>query len=449
MNNIDIKLTLNKDLKREFEVIVPNSEISKKINNKVSEVQKTYKSDGFRKGKVPLEVIKQKHSKGLLAEIAEKTVNTVTKKIIDDNKFRVATTPKVTILTLESNKDLKYKLEIELFPEIPEIKFSKINLEKNTIETAEKDIEESFQKVLNTRKKWKEQNKDYKAKKGDAVNIDFLGKLKGVPFEGGKGEKYQLELGSKSFIEGFEEKLIGVKAGDKPTVKVKFPKDYGKEDLAGQSVEFDIVVHSVLCSETPKVTKEFLQENFNAESVEDIKKAIKEQMESMYDTATQENLKEDLFEWLKKSIIFKTPESLIDEQFNKIWQDIEKDMATKSEKFKDDKEKKKKKEEHKKTAEEMVRIGLILSELGRKNDIKITEKEISIEIGKKARNFPGQEQMLFDYYQKNQDALNNLTGAILEEKVVQYIIEKSNIKTHKITVKDFQKKQEKRLKKRK
>jgi trigger factor len=448
MSNYNVKTLLDEALKKEMEISFLSQEINKEIDKKVNEYQKTYKLDGFRVGKVPVNLIREKHENGLLAEVSEDLANNVIQDILKEKKYKLALNPKVDFKTVEINKNLVFTAVFELLPNIPKIEFKKIALEKEIVELNDKDMEEAVTKLVENRKDWKEEkNKDYKAKKGDLVEIDFLGKIKNVPFEGGEAKNYRLELGTGSFIQGFEDQLIGKKVGDDVLVKVKFPKEYHKKELIGQPAEFEVKIHKILLGEKPELTNEFLKKNFNVENMDKLKEVIKKETETMYKNITQENMKNDLFEWIKKNIKVKMPEGLVEEQFKRIWESAEEEIRRNPDKFKSEKEKEKAKKENRELAEDMVKIGLVLSEIGKENDIKVSNQDITNAIYSNARQFPGQEDMFIDYYKKNKNALNDITGALLEEKVIAFIFGQANVKETKISTKEFTKRQEKRVKK--
>jgi len=450
MSNHNTRITLDEALKKEIEISISFAEVSKEIDKKVNEYQKTYKLDGFREGKVPTNLIRQKHEQGLLGEVSEEMVNNIITEILKERDYRLALSPKVDFKTLELNKDMVFIVIFELLPEVPEIKYKKISLEKEIVELNEKDINESIEKLVAGKKDWKEEeDAKAKAKKGDSVEIDFLGKLKGVPFEGGEAKNYRLELGSDSFIKGFEDQLIGKKVGDDVLVKVKFPKEYHKEDLSGKAVEFEVKIHKIFTGSKPELTNEFLKKNFNVDSLDKLKEMIKEQTQEMYKNITKENIKSDLFDWIKNNVKVEMPVGLVEDQFTRIWKGIEEEIRKNPTKFATEKDKEKAKKENYKLAEDMVKVGLILSEIGKVNELKISNKEITDVIQEKARNFPGQEELFINYYKNNKDALSDITGALLEDKVVDFMVSKSNVKEVKISAKEFQKRQEKRAKKNK
>ena len=446
MKNLKIESTLDKGLDKHYSVSVPYSNITTHIDKRALELQKTYKQDGFRTGKVPTKIIIEKNELALMSDASEKIVNEVLQKIIKDNKLQIAVQPSVEIKKFNKNEDFEFTIALEIFPVVPDTKLEKISLEEDKIKISEEDVMESLDRILGSHKDLKKQDKEYKAKKGDTVKIDFLGKIKGVPFEGGEAKGHTLELGSKSFIEGFEDQLIGTKAGDKKVVKVTFPKNYHAH-LAGKKAEFDVEVHEVLTGEKPELTDKFVKEKVGMDSVEKLKENIKKQITDVYKNITKENLKMDLIAALQKEISFDVPKGLVEEQFKNLWKTTEEEIKKNPNKFKDDKEKKKAETEARKEAEKMVRVGIFFSEFGKKNNLKISNDEITNEIAKRASQYPGQEQMFLDYYKNNQDAMSSLTGALLETKVIEKILEKAKIKTKELSVKEFQKKQDKKAKK--
>lgn len=422
----NIKKISDKNLELEFEVTVPLDEFNQEIDKELEKQQKTLKIDGFRKGKVPLNVIKNKYSALILSETAENLVEKTINQIIDENKYNLISRPQIEVKVLEMDKDFEFKATLNLFPEIPEIKYEKIKLKKQKAEVNDEEINKAKDRILKNFAKWVEQDKEYQAKNGDKVKIDFLGKLNGEPFEGGKGENYDLELGSKSFIDTFEDQLLGKKAGDEVEVKVTFPKNYHSEKLAGQPAVFEVKVHSVSTAEKQDITDEFVKENLGLESIEKLNEAITKELTSLYTKTTRNKLKEDIFEWLKKNVKVELPKKIVEEEFNRQWTQAERDMKNNPNKFKDDKEKDKKKKEVEKNVEESIKLGLILSEIGKKNNIQVQEAEVIEEIRQRASAMPGQEQMIVDFYLKNKPALNQITGSLLEDKVIDFITSKAD-----------------------
>ena len=439
MSEIQIKNIFDKKLKKDYQVLVPYSFIEARINKVVTDVKKNYKLDGFRKGQVPDNIIKQKYEASIMAEESEKIINETSKKIISENNLKLALAPKVEVKTFEPKKDFEYTVSMELFPAVPDIELNKVKVSKREVEIGAAEVADFIGKVTKHHRKWEEQGKDQKAKNSNAVNIDYVGKIDKEIFEGGSAKGHQLELGSKSFIDDFEEQLVGKRAGDEVRVKVKFPKEYHNAKFAGKAAEFEVKINSVLIATDPELNDEFVKNNFGLESVEKLKEIAKEQVEGNYKSLSRNLFKKDLFDFLNKKYDFDLPEGLVEEQFKNIWEETETELKENPDKFKNEKEKEKAKEEAKKLAERMIRNGIILSDLSEKNKLTVSNNDLMAEINKKAAGFPGQEKMIAEYYQKNPSAIQSLRGQILEEKAIDFILEKAAIEIKKVSVKEFDK----------
>jgi len=433
----EIKKALDKNLEKKFEVKVSANEIDEEVDREALKQQPKIKIDGFRKGKVPVDFIKNKYSALLLSDAAENIVEKNVSKLIKENNYNLITRPKINIKTLEAGKDFEFEITFELYPEIPDIKYDRIKLKRQKVKIERKDVEEGKKRLLKSRAKWKEEAKEYEAKSGDRVRIDFLGKLNGEPFDGGKAEGYNLELGSKSFIDTFEDQLIGKKAGDEVDVKVTFPKDYHKKELAGQPAVFEVKVLSVSTPELPELTDEFVKENFNVDNISKLEEMIERELSTTYNSISRDAIKNEIFRWLKQNVKIELPESIIKHEFDRQWALVEKDLKNNPSRFKDDADKEKERSEVKQNAEDSVKLGLILSEIGKKNNINVQDTEIIEEIRKRAGLYPGQEQMIVDFYTKNKNATNQITGSILENKVIDFICQQANVEEVVVGMDDF------------
>lgn len=439
MSEVKIKNILDKKLKKSYQITVPYSVIEDRINKVIDNISKTYKMDGFRKGHVPKDLIKQKYEASIMADESEKIINENSKKIVTDNKLKLALTPKVEVKTFEPKKDFEYTVTMEIFPSVPEIDLAKIKVVKKEVEIGKSEVDEFISKITKYHRKWEKQADDYKAKNGDAVNINYVGKIDKEVFEGGSADNYQLELGSKSFIDNFEEQLVGKKAGDEVKVKVKFPKEYHNAKYAGKAAEFEVKINSVLTGNDPKLDDEFVKTNFGLESLAKLEEIAKEQVEGNYKMASRNFFKKDLFDFFNKKYDFDLPEGLIEEQLNNLWQEVEEELKTNPDKFKNEKEKAKAKDEKRDLAIRMIRNGIILSDLSEKNKLTVSNQDLIAEINVKARQFPGQEKVVAEYYQKNPNAVQALRGQILEEKAIDFILDKGGIEIKKISIKEFDK----------
>ncbi len=408
---------LKKD-KTEFhaKVTISIHDISQQIDTELANVAKTAKMDGFRVGKVPLTVLRKKYVPTIRNGIARDKIDAATKQIIKDNKLNIAFDPAIDDFKNEDDKDIEFVLKFELLPVITLPDFKKISIEKPVLDVSKKDIDEQLDRILSFSKSYDKETKS-KAKSGDQVTIDAIGYVNGEAFDGGKLNSHKLVLGSKSFIPGFEDQLIGSKAGDDVSVKVDFPKDYHSKDLAGKPSEFKVKVLAVHQESTQKIDDEFAKK-FKCENVEQLREQISKNISSNYDESILVLMKMKLFDKLEELLKFEIPASLLERekeilkgQSSKLGEDAEiKNMSDKEKvKYFDD------------LAARRVRIGLMLAEYVKQKGLSITEEDLRHALIEQAKNYPGQEQMVIEFYQKNKNALENLKGPILESKGVKAI----------------------------
>lgn len=436
---IQIKNTLDKKLKKEFNVVIPSTLVSQKVDEYINKVRPTFNLNGFRKGQVPASVIKEKYGKSIMTDEADKVINDTIRKIVEEQKIKLALPPKIDVKTFEEDKNIELTAALEIYPEVPEVDQSKIKVTKRDAQITAADIDESLTKLLKFYRKWNAKEASYKAKNGDSVNIDYLGRIDKVEFEGGAAKGYQLELGSKSFIDDFEDQLVGKKAGDEVKVKVKFPKEYHKEEFAGKAAEFEVKINEVLTAEMPEINDEFIKNNFGLENKQKLEDAVKSQIEGNYKEIERNLFKKELFDFLNKKYDFELPEGLVEDQFNSIWAGVEQEIKSNPNKFKNEKEQNKAKEKYRETAERMIRCGMILSDVAQKNKIDVTGEDLNKEIGKILARFPNQEKAVIDYYQKNPSAVQQLRGSIIEEKTIDLILSNPSLETKKVSLKELDK----------
>lgn len=436
---VKIKNVFDKKLKKDYQITVPYQIIEAKINDKVVQIKSNIKMDGFRQGQVPEDVIKQKYGQSIMAEESDKIISDTLKKIVKDNNLKPALPPKVDVKTFEANKDLEITASIELYPEVPEVDIAKSKVVKKEAEVTASDVDEALNKLLKFYRSWNSQDASYKAKKGDAVNIDYLGRIDKVEFEGGKAQGYQLELGSKSFIDDFEDQLIGKKAGDQVKVKVKFPKEYHNAEFAGKAAEFEVKINSVLTAQMPELNDEFIKNTFGIETKAKLEEEVKKQVEANYESISRNLFKKELFDFINKKYDFDLPEGLVEDQLKGLWEIVEAEIKDNPNKFKNDKEKEKAKEKKRELAARMIRCGMVLNELAQKNKIEVTNDDINKEFSKILARFPNQEKAILEYYQKNSAAVQQLRGSIIEEKSIDFVLANSAIEKKKISIKDLDK----------
>jgi trigger factor len=426
-------------LKHEFKVVIPAGHLEEKVSIRLAEVGRTVRIPGFRPGKVPMGILRKKYGPSVMGEILEAAVNDGTQHALAEHKLRPAVQPKVEISSFKEGADLEFTIAVESLPEVKIVGLGEVTVEKPVAEVADSVIDDALQNIASRQEKTEVAEKAYAALSGDVVLIDFLGKLNGEPFDGGKAEGYSLKLGSGSFIPGFEDQLVGAKADDERVVKVTFPSEYGSEALAGKDAEFDVKVHEVR-KVLPAVIDDELAKSVGVEDLDALKKAIREEIEREYGNLSRAHVKRRLLDQLAAQYDFVVPESMVDLEFEAIWKQLEKD---KSEGRLDAADQGKTdevlKEEYRAIATRRVRLGLVLSEVGRENNITIVQDDLNRAVMNEARRYPGQEQMVFQYFQKNADALNALRAPIFEEKVIDFILELAKVTEKVVSIDELRK----------
>jgi trigger factor len=411
MNIIDLK---QDETEYHAKVTIPEKDITKQVEDKLAQVAQTTKINGFRAGKVPLNILRKKYAPSIKTDvIREKTESTI-KNIIKDKKLNVAFEPMIEDVINEENRDLEFTLKFEILPEISLPEFKKITVEKPVLEISDEDIDEQVKKIAEFSKDYSKETKA-KAKNDDQVTIDATGYVDGKAFDGGQLKEHKLVLGSKTFIPGFEDQLIGCKAGDEVVVKVDFPEDYQAKELAGKPSEFQVKVLAVHKAEPAKINDEFAKK-FNCENVEDFRKKVVENIQSSYVEPIQILMKMKLFDQLEEQLNYNIPPSLLKKEVS-VLLDQNKQLGDESEiNQMNEQEKEKYLNE---LASRRIRIGLMLAEYVKHKKIDVTEDDIRQSIIAQARNYPGQEQQIIEFYSKNRNAVEDLKGPILEDKGVK------------------------------
>lgn len=430
---IQVTETKNEGLKRAYRVVVPAEDIAAQVEDSLKEVGKNAKMPGFRPGKIPQAVLKKRYGQSVTGEVLERLVSHTMQQAVSERKLRPALNPNVSVSKYDEGKPLEYSFEMEIFPEVPAVAFESISLERMVPEIEAKELEEGLARVQRAHKSFeKAEDASYAAQKGDAVVIDFEGKLGDEVFEGGSAKAFRLELGSGQFIEGFEDQLLGSKVGDKRTVNVTFPENYGKADLAGKPAQFAVEVHEVLKGGLPELNDEFAQQ-VGFETLDAVKAAVKEQIEKDYVELARSRVKKELFDHLDKNYVFEVPQNMVELEFESLWKQVERE---KQGEFKD-KSEAELKEEFRTMSERRVKLGILLAETGRLNKIEVQPDELRKAVYEQARQYPGYERQVIEFYQKNHQSIEQLKGPILEEKVVDFILEKVKIEEKKVPAKQL------------
>eukprot|EP01037_Dinobryon_pediforme_P002697 gene2697-2737_t len=421
--------TLSEGLKRAYNVVLPASETDAKREKRLAEVAKTVNIPGFRPGKVPMGVVKKRYAGAVTAEVLEESVNAATTKVMQDRGLRSASQPKVEIITLEEGKDLEFKIEVELLPDITMPDFAAIELTRPKAEASSESIEKTLTEIAARQRELVTLEGDdvVPAEIGHVLSIDFLGKVDGVPFDGGTGTDMDVELGGTGFIPGFAEQLVGMKPGDEKIIDVTFPAEYGSKELAGKAATFDIKAKALKRAINPELNDD-LASKLGFDGIDDVRKAIASSMQREYDQLSRLRIKRELLDALAKVVDFPVPDSMVDAEFDQIWQRIEADKA-KGEADAEDagKDEATLKAEYRAIAERRVRLGLLLAEIGRVNNITVGQDEMTRAMAREAQRYQGQEQMVIDFFRKNPEAAESLRGPIFEEKVVDYVLELAKV----------------------
>ena len=443
---MQITQTKQEDLKREFTVTMTADEIDQKINERLTELGKTVKMPGFRPGKVPLKLLKSKYGKAVMGEVLESAVNDSTLKAINENSLRPAMRPKIEVKTFDEAKGLEYTMAIEILPEIKIMDLATIKLEKLTSTPEKKTVTEALERIADANKTSETVTEKRAAKNGDIVVIDFDGTVDGAPFPGMKGADHSLELGSKTFIPGFEDQLVGAKAGDSKVVNVTFPDDYGHDKLRGVKAEFKVDVKELRAPVKPAIDDEFAKK-LGLESLAKLEEVVSQQIQGEYDQLARMNLKRALLDALDEKHEFAVPAGMVESEFQGIWAQLKGQDHAHNEpghvhgpdcNHAEDGTPEEK-EEYQAIAERRVKLGLVLAEIGRINKVEVTNQELQQAVINEARKYPGKERQVFEYYQQNPQALESVKAPIYEDKVVDFILERSTIGNRQVTIDELTK----------
>lgn len=431
--------TLNKGLKRAYDILVTANELDENVQSKLIEAQPTFEMKGFRKGKVPLSLLKKQFGEKLMGEAMQETIDNAMKEHFDTTGDRPAQQPAMEMKdgdTWKKGDDVEVSISYERLPDIPDVDFKKIKLKRMVVEVDEKAIKEGLENLAKNAQNFEDRKKGSKSKDGDQLNINFLGKINGEAFEGGAGEDYPLVIGSNSFIPGFEEQLIGKKTGDEVKVNVSFPKDYNSKDLAGKEAVFDCVINAVK-QPKPAVINDEMAKQFGSEDLKALKAQLKERLGTEYAAAARQLTKRELMDALDKLVKFDLPEALVDAESSQIahqlWREDNPNVEEK------DQPEIETTDEAKKLGERRVRLGLLLADLGRKNEITISDQEMQQAVFAEAQKYPGQEKEFFEFIQKNEEVQQQLRAPLFEDKVVDFVFELSTISEKKVTKDALQK----------
>ncbi len=425
-------------LKKKYQVVIEHKDFEEKVEQKLNDVAKNVKLPGFRPGKAPKEMLKQKYRTSVMGEALDEIVRDAADQVVKENKLKLALRPNISITKFDEGKDIEFDIEAEILPEIKVGDFSEIKIEKLMAEVPAEEVEKALQYIVSSRRETaKIEDAAHQAAKGDTLIIDFVGSIDGVEFPGGKGNDYPLELGSGTFIPGFEDQLIGAKAGDKVEVKVKFPEDYHAKELAGKDSVFAVTVKEMREPKAVELNDEFAK-SIGEESLDSLKESIKNRIKADYENTSKLKLKRNLLDKLDEAYKFDVPESLVEEEFKSIEAQYKRakelNQLDEHEKTTPEEELMK---EYKKIAERRVKLGLLLSEVGAEAKVTVTTDDLNKAIMNEAKKYPGQEKAVFDFYLKNAKAVEALRAPVFEEKIIDFVLDKVKVEEKTVSVEEL------------
>jgi trigger factor len=438
---MEVRETLTDGLKREFQVQVPAADLEARVTERLGELKDRVQLRGFRPGKVPVTHLKKIYGKAVMAETVEAVIRELNAKIVSDRGLKLAMEPKVTIPNEETEvekiiggkSDLAYTLALEVLPKIELADFKGIKLERQVADVTDAQVGEALEKIAEQNRPFATKGEGAKVVKGDRVVVDFTGRIDGTPFEGGTGGDVGVNVGSGTFIPGFEDQLIGMTPGETRLVKVTFPPNYMSEQLAGKAAEFDVTAKSIEAPGTVTIDEAFAK-SLGLESLDKLKEAVKGRLQQEHAGLSRQRLKRQLLDHLDAMHKFALPPTLAEDEFKNVWNAVESDLKAQGRTFADEgTTEEKARDEYRGIAERRVRLGLVLAEIGEKNNISVTEDEITRAIVERARQVPGREQEVWEYYRKNPGAVAGIRAPIFEEKVVDFLVELAKVTEKKVS----------------
>jgi trigger factor len=434
---MQITQTSSEGLRREYMITVPAGDLEQRVTARLEEMKPKMRLKGFRPGKAPISFLKRQFGKSLLGELVEAAVNEGSQKAVTDNALKLALPPRIAPVgdvgqVVEGKADLQFTVTVDLMPEFDLVDVSSLTVERLTAEVGEDDVTEALGRLADQARSYTPRDAGEAAQSGDALVMDFVGSVDGVEFEGGKAEGFNLTLGSGSLIPGFEDQLIGVKAGEDRDVNVTFPADYQQTTLAGKAALFKVGVKEVKKPEDVALD-DALAKKLGLESFDILKERVRDQIKSDFHQASRLHLKRRILDALDQAHSFTLPPAMVETEFENIWNQVEQELKREGKTAADEgKSEDELKAEYRAIAERRVRLGLVLGRIGEQNGINVGADELQRAIAQRARQFPGQEQQVFDYYAKNQQAQAEIRAPLFEDKVVDFIAELAQV-TDKMT----------------
>lgn len=430
-------------LKREFKIVVPASEVEEQISTRLTQLGRQIRLPGFRPGKVPQSLLRQRYGMAIRGEVLEHAVQDSSAEVMRERNLRPALQPKVEIVSATEGADLEYTVSVEVLPDIPQPEFEGLALERLAVEVPDEDVDKAVERIAEQYRKSEPVTRA--AKSGDILVIDVVGKVGEQEIPGTKGEGRQVELGAEGQLPGFTEQLVGVAAGEDRAVKIPLPADYGNPEFAGKEATFDVSVKEVRERQPAKIDDSLAAE-VGLETLTELRQEVRDRIARDYGVVTRQRLKRLLLDKLAEKYDFPVPPGMVEIEFNNIWQQHQAEKAyaagqtpgdTPPEPAAETEDDEKTKAEFHGLAERRVRLGLLLAEVGRNANITVTQEELNQALIREAQRFPGAERRVLDYYRQNQEAVGNLRAPIFEEKVVDYIVELAKPAERKVSPKEL------------
>ncbi len=414
--------TLSDGLRRSFTVVVPEAELSGKREQRLAELGKTMNMPGFRPGKVPLSMVRKRYGEAVAAEVAEGAVNDASGRLLAERGLRPAMTPKLEVTKPGHGSDLEFTVDMEVLPEITLPELADISLQKPVAAVSDQAAEDALTKLLAQRQSFEPVAEARPAAKGDRLTVDFIGRIDGTPFEGGTAQDVGVTVAGEGFIPGFAEQMEGMAPGETRTISVGFPENYNAKELAGKQAEFEVTAKALSVPKAAVADDEFAK-TVGAESLDDLKSRIRGQLTRERDQMSRAKVKRALLDVLSERAKFTAPASLVDAEFGQIWQQVEQEKAAGREDPEDAaKDEATLRGEYRAIADRRVRLGLLVAEIGRANDVTVSEQELQHAVVAEAMKYRDQAMQVLDFFKKNPQAMEQFRGPVFEDKVVDYLL---------------------------
>lgn len=437
---MDYKETVNKGLKRSYEVSIPSADVESQVNNKILEIQKTIKMDGFRPGKVPTDLIKKQHGEQAHSEVLNDIINKNVSELVTEKKLRPVAQPQVNLKDEKDKTKTVFTIDIEIFPEIKLVDFENTTIENYTVKLEKAETQKRIDLIAKNQKSYQKQEDSYKAKDGDSVILDYEGTIDGKNFDGGKAEEQSIVIGAGQYLPDLEKGLIGLKAGDEKSIKVKFPETYHAKEMQNADAVFECKIKAVSTEKETKIDDAFAK-SMGATDLKDLQGKVEGQMKSEYEKLSKDMSKKELFDILDKEHSFELPEGLVASEFKNLKEGYLHDKNPTSDQHKKDIEKheisKEMEKDFQEQADNRIKLGIILNEIGQVNKIQVSQEEMQQALYQYAGNFPGQEQEVVEYFKKNPDAGMQIQAPLYENKVVDFILSKVKLKNNELDLDSF------------